>query len=140
MLFFGPKWGYENIAAIGFGNNNVLIITPTYEQIRVPETLKFGPIDPKNYDVFVVKSRVHFRRGFDETGYAKTIFVVDAPGDWFGTIRLDALDYFIGPTMGYLVGFVVAVYLTGFFKFRNNFIINFIKLVFAVSMIYLFGI
>ncbi len=47
--------------------------------------------------------------------------------------------YFIGPTMGYLVGFVAAVYLTGLFKFKNNFIINFIKLVFAVSMIYLFG-
>ena len=47
--------------------------------------------------------------------------------------------YFIGPTMGYLVGFMVAVYLTGLFKFKNNFIINFIKLVFAVSMIYLFG-
>ena len=45
VLFFGPRWGYENIAAIGFGNNNVLIITPTYEQIRVPETLKFGPIE-----------------------------------------------------------------------------------------------
>ena len=97
VLFFGPRWGYENIAAIGFGNNNVLIITPTYKQIIVPQALKFGPIDPKNYDVFVVKSRVHFRRGFDETGYAKTIFVVDAPGDWFGTIRLDALDYKYGP-------------------------------------------
>ena len=47
--------------------------------------------------------------------------------------------YFIGPTMGYLVGFVVAVYLTGLFKFKNNFIINFIKLIFAVSTIYLFG-
>ena len=47
--------------------------------------------------------------------------------------------YFIGPTMGYLMGFVVAVYLTGLFKFKNNFVINFIKLVFAVSMIYLFG-
>ena len=46
--------------------------------------------------------------------------------------------YFIGPTMGYLVGFVVAVYLTGLFKFKNNFIINFIKLVFPVSTIYLF--
>ena len=43
------------------------------------------------------RTRVHFRRGFDETGYAKTIFVVDAPGDWFGTIRLDALDYKYGP-------------------------------------------
>ena len=48
---------------------------------------------PDDFDVFVVKSRVHFRRGFDETGYAKTIMVVDAPGPWFGTTRLDALDY-----------------------------------------------
>ena len=47
--------------------------------------------------------------------------------------------YFIGPTMGYLVGFLIAVCLTGLFKFKNNFIINFIKLIFAVSTIYLFG-
>ncbi|MDA7582538.1 hypothetical protein N8718_06430, partial [Luminiphilus sp.] len=52
---------------------------------------------PDDYDVFVVKSRVHFRRGFDETGYAKTIMVVDAPGDWFGTTRLNALDYQYAP-------------------------------------------
>ena len=50
-------------------------------------------INTDDHDVFVVKSRVHFRRGFDETGYAKTIMVVDAPGDWFGTTRLDALGY-----------------------------------------------
>ena len=49
------------------------------------------------FDVIVVKSRVHFRRGFDETGYSKTIMVVDAPGDFIGTTRLDALDYKFGP-------------------------------------------
>jgi hypothetical protein len=43
--------------------------------------------------VFVVKSCVQFRRGIDETGDAKTIIVVGAPGSWFGTTRLDALDY-----------------------------------------------
>ena len=47
--------------------------------------------------------------------------------------------YFTGPTMGYLLGFLVTVYLTGFFKFDNNFLKNFIKLCFAVSFIYLFG-
>jgi len=36
---------------------------------------------------------VHFRRGFDETGYAKSIFVVDAPGDFVGTVRVDALTF-----------------------------------------------
>ena len=43
--------------------------------------------------MFVLKSRVHFRRGFDETGYAKTIILVDAPGPFVGTIALDALQY-----------------------------------------------
>ena len=47
--------------------------------------------------------------------------------------------YFTGPTMGYLLGFLVTVYLTGFLKFDNNFLKNFIKLCFAVSFIYLFG-
>jgi microcystin degradation protein MlrC len=97
IVFFGPKWSFENIAAIEFGENNLLIISPTYVQITSPESLRFDPIDPDNYKVFVVKSRVHFRGGFDETGYAKTIIVVDAPGPWFGTIRLDALNYEYGP-------------------------------------------
>ena len=47
--------------------------------------------------------------------------------------------YFTGPTMGYLLGFLITVYLTGFFKFDNNFLKNFVKLCFAVSFIYLFG-
>jgi microcystin degradation protein MlrC len=75
----------------------MLILTPTYEQITTLGRIQFDPINPDDYEVFVVKSRVHFRRGFDETGYAKTIFVVDAPGPWFGTTRLDALDYKFGP-------------------------------------------
>lgn len=97
IVFFGPKWLFENIVAIEFGENNILIITPTYMQITSPESLRFGPINPDKYKVFVVKSRVHFRRGFDETGYAKTILIVDAPGPWFGTIRLNALNYRYGP-------------------------------------------
>ncbi len=90
---FGPQWHYERVAAIEFGNNNMLILTPAYEQIIYPERLRFGPVEPEAYQVFVLKSRAHFRRGFDETGYAKTILVVDAPGPWVGTTRLDALDY-----------------------------------------------
>ena len=43
--------------------------------------------------------------------------------------------YFTGPTMGYLVGFLAAVYLTGFFTFDNNFFKNFAKLLFSVSFI-----
>ena len=47
--------------------------------------------------------------------------------------------YFTGPTMGYLVGFLIAVYLAGFFKYTNNFFKNLIKLIFSVSFIYLLG-
>ena len=93
MKYFGEGWGYDEIAIIEYGNSNLLYIVPTYVQIRTLGPLRFAGIDPDDYDVFVVKSRVHFRRGFDETGYAKTILVVDAPGAWFGTTRLNALEY-----------------------------------------------
>ena len=47
--------------------------------------------------------------------------------------------YFTGPTMGYLIGFLVAVYLAGIFKYSDNFFKNLIKLIFSVSFIYLLG-
>jgi len=75
----------------------MIIITPAYEQVTTVDRLKMGPIEPDAFDVFVLKSRIHFRRGFDETGYARTIIVVDAPGPWVGTTRLDALDYQFAP-------------------------------------------
>ena len=47
--------------------------------------------------------------------------------------------YFTGPTMGYLFGFLIAVYLSGLFKYEKNLFINFIKLIFSVSFIYILG-
>ena len=47
--------------------------------------------------------------------------------------------YFTGPTMGYLIGFLVAVYFAGKFDYDKNFIKNFVKLAFATSFIYLLG-
>jgi microcystin degradation protein MlrC len=93
LVYFGPGLGYDRIAAVEFGRDNLVIITPTYEQVIRPEHFRIGPIEPDDFDVFVVKSRVHFRRGFDETGYAKTILVVEAPKPFVGTRHLDALDY-----------------------------------------------
>ena len=49
------------------------------------------------------------------------------------------LIYFIGPTMGYLIGFLFTVFLVGYFKFSSNLVTNFIKLTFATSFIYIFG-
>ena len=50
------------------------------------------------------------------------------------------LIYFTGPTMGYLIGFLVAVFLAGKFVYDNNLIKNFLKILLATSFIYLFGI
>lgn len=97
LVYLGPAWDYDWVAAIEFGDHNLLYVTPAYEQILYPEALSVGPVNADDYDVFVVKSRVHFRRGFDETGYARTILVVDAPGAFIGTTRLDALDYEFAP-------------------------------------------
>ena len=50
------------------------------------------------------------------------------------------LIYFTGPTMGYLIGFLSAVFFAGYLNLKNNIFITFVKLIFAVSTIYLFGI
>ena len=93
LVYFDEGLGYDRIAAVAFGDGNLVIITPTYEQVIFPEAFEIGPIDPADYDVFIVKSRAHFRRGFDETGYARTNFVVEAPEPFVGTTFLDALPY-----------------------------------------------
>ncbi len=63
------------------------------------------------------------------------------------------LVYFTGPTMGYLIGFLVATYLAGlllspsrklnqyikFLKFRNSYLTVFFSLLFSVSFIYILG-
>ena len=49
------------------------------------------------------------------------------------------LIYFTGPTMGYLIGFMVATYLSGYFENKSGLVNNFFKLVFSVSFIYFLG-
>jgi len=50
------------------------------------------------------------------------------------------LVYFTGPTMGYLIGFLFATFLAGYFNFKKNILVNFVKLLVSVSVIYIFGI
>ena len=50
------------------------------------------------------------------------------------------IAYFIGPTMGYLIGFLIAVYIAGLFKYDKGMINTFLKLIFSVSFIYILGI
>jgi microcystin degradation protein MlrC len=93
LAYFDEGFSYDKVAVVEFGNGNAVILVPTYEQVTQPQRFGFLPMALENFDVFVVKSRVHFRRGFDETGFAKTIVVVEAPGPFVGTTFLDALPY-----------------------------------------------
>jgi microcystin degradation protein MlrC len=93
LLYFGEGFSFDRVAVVGFGEGNVVIITPTYTQITDPGRFRAFSLELADFDVFVVKSRVHFRRGFDETGFARTIVVVEAPGPFVGTTFLDALPY-----------------------------------------------
>lgn len=88
---FLGRYGKETAAVILFGDNNRVILTPQLNQVT--GTYIFEPlgINFNDIDIVVLKSRVHFRRGFYETGIAGAIFEVDAPG--WGPADLSLLPY-----------------------------------------------
>ena len=49
------------------------------------------------------------------------------------------LIYFMGPTMGYLIGFLIATFLAGYVNLKTNIFLIFIKLTLSVSTIYILG-
>ncbi len=50
------------------------------------------------------------------------------------------LVYFMGPTMGYLIGFLFAAFLAGYLNLKKNIFLIFLKLILSVSIIYILGI
>ncbi len=50
------------------------------------------------------------------------------------------LAYFVGPTMGYLIGFIFACLTAGIFNYDKNHFLNFLKIIIATSVIYILGI
>jgi microcystin degradation protein MlrC len=84
----GQRW-----AMIRFGDGNVLVLSPFLVQITEPEELWSLGLKPEDFDVIALKSRVHFRRGFDDSGFAPTILLVEPEEPFLGTARLEALDY-----------------------------------------------
>ena len=50
------------------------------------------------------------------------------------------LIYFTGPTMGYLIGFLAAAFISGYMNYKTSFIVVFAKLIVSVSIIYVLGI
>ena len=47
--------------------------------------------------------------------------------------------YFTGPTMGYLIGFLLATFLAGYLDLKTNIESIFLKLILSVSVIYILG-
>jgi microcystin degradation protein MlrC len=80
-------------ATIAYGRNNLLILTDQLAQIIEPSWLQAYGVTPEDYEIIALKSRVHFRRGFDDSGFAKTILLVEPTEPFLGTVRLDALPY-----------------------------------------------
>jgi microcystin degradation protein MlrC len=80
-------------ATISFGRGNVLVLSTYLVQVMEPESLKPLGLDVDAFEVFAIKSRVHFRRGFHDSGFAKTILLVEPSEPFLGTVHLDALPY-----------------------------------------------
>jgi microcystin degradation protein MlrC len=80
-------------ATLRFGADCRLVVSRYLNQVMEPRELARYGIDPEAFDIFVLKSRVHFRRGFDDTGFAKTIILVEPEQPFLGTTQLDALPY-----------------------------------------------
>ena len=79
--------------AVEFGRDNVLVLSTYLVQIMESSSLAAMGLDASAFDVIAIKSRVHFRRGFHDTGFAKTILLVEPAEPFLGTVRLDALKY-----------------------------------------------
>jgi microcystin degradation protein MlrC len=78
---------------IAFGRGNVLILSTYLVQIMEPFSLRNLGLDIGAFEMMAIKSRVHFRRGFHDNGFAKTILLAEPAEPFLGTVRLDKLPY-----------------------------------------------
>ncbi len=79
--------------AVKFGRGNVLVMSRYLVQIMEPGSLSALGLDVSAFKAFAIKSRVHFRRGFDDSGFARTILLVEPVEPFLGTVRLEGLPY-----------------------------------------------
>ena len=84
----GQRW-----VLVRFGKGNVLVLSPFLVQITEPQELWSLGLRAEDFDVIAIKSRAHFRRGFDDSGFARTILLVEPDQPFLGTARLEGLRY-----------------------------------------------
>ena len=70
-----------------------MLISEYRTQVMDPLDLTGPGFTIDQFKVFAIKSRVHFRRGFDDSGFAKTILLTEPEQPFLGTVRLEALPY-----------------------------------------------
>ncbi len=85
--------GSQLWVSVKFGDGNCVIISPFLSQVVDPAAFKELGINPADYKGFAIKSRVHFRRGFYDSGFAKTILLTEPDQPFVGTVHLEALNY-----------------------------------------------
>jgi microcystin degradation protein MlrC len=78
---------------VQFGRGNVLVLSRYLVQVMEPGWLSSLGLDVSAFQAFAIKSRVHFRRGFDDSGFARTILLVEPVEPFLGTVRLEGLPY-----------------------------------------------
>jgi microcystin degradation protein MlrC len=89
--YLGTFERFDKVVVLRFGDNNRVILTPLLHEAT--DTSIFPPLGIKlaDLDIIVLKSRVHFRRGYYENGLAGMILEVDAPG--LGPADLSTIPY-----------------------------------------------
>ncbi|MFC1564475.1 M81 family metallopeptidase [candidate division KSB1 bacterium] len=88
---FIGEHGRDATVVLKLGNTNYVILTEHLMQITDTDIFEPLGINLDDLEIIVLKSRVHFRRGYHETGIAGAIFEVDAPG--WGPADLTNLPY-----------------------------------------------
>ncbi len=89
----------ESYLVLKFGKNNHIVVTPALMQITSPEWHARVGIDFDTLDIMVHKTRVHFFRGYYETGiagenYPETIVKIEVPG--WGPADITRINYVNG--------------------------------------------
>lgn len=95
LEWMGKYEQMDQVAVIRFGASNRVILTPVLHQVTDPGIFKPLGIDLAKLEIIVLKSRVHFWRGFVEDGLAKAVFQVDAPG--LGPADVSTIPYRFAP-------------------------------------------
>lgn len=95
LEWIGKYRQMDRVAVVRFGDNNRIILTPVLHQVTDPGIFRALGLDVAALDLIVLKSRVHFWRGFVEDGLAKAVFQVDAPG--LGPADVSTIPYKFAP-------------------------------------------